>query len=133
MVILIDADVLLQAERDLFDLESWLASRPLDEFKLAAITLAELGHGAESASGARLAMRQLFLQQIAVSFDIVPYSRQTALEHARLWAGLRSTGGMISSNDLILAATAIQSGSAVATFNKRRFALVKGLDLIEPA
>jgi predicted nucleic acid-binding protein len=39
---------------------------------------------------------------------------------------------MIGSHDLILAATALQSGNAVATFKKRHFAVVKGLNIIEP-
>jgi predicted nucleic acid-binding protein len=132
MAILIDADVILKAERGLFDLEAWLASRPTEEFKLAAITVAELGHGAESATGARMAVRQQFLQRIIASFDVVPYTCQTAMEHARLWAELGSAGEMIGTNNLILAATAIQTGNAVATFSKHRLVLVKGLNIIEP-
>lgn len=132
MAILIDADVILQAERGLFDLEAWLARNPHEVFKLAAITVAELWHGAESATGGRMATRQLFLRQISDLFDVVPYSSQTALEHARLWAAADSSGQAIGSNDLILAATAIQSGYAVATFNKRRFTAVNGLHVIEP-
>jgi predicted nucleic acid-binding protein len=65
-------------------------------------------------------------------FDFVPYTEQTGLEHARLWAELESTGQMIGTHDLILAATAIQTGNAVATFNQRHFAVVKGLNVIEP-
>jgi len=132
MAILIDADVLLQAERGLFDLEAWLSSQPLEEFKLAAITVADLWYGAESASGTHGAARQRFAQQIGASFDVVPYTRETAIEHARLRAELASGGQMIGSNDLILAAKAIQTGHAVATFQKRRFPAVKGLNFIEP-
>jgi tRNA(fMet)-specific endonuclease VapC len=62
----------------------------------------------------------------------VPYSEQAAFEHARIWAELESSGQMIGSHDLILAAIAIHTGSAVATFNKRHFATVKGLKVIEP-
>jgi predicted nucleic acid-binding protein len=40
---------------------------------------------------------------------------------------------MIGSHDLILAAIAMQSGSAVATFNVRHFTAVKGLKIIELA
>jgi len=39
---------------------------------------------------------------------------------------------MIGSYDLIVAATALERGSHVATFNKRHFALVKGLHIILP-
>ena len=39
---------------------------------------------------------------------------------------------MIGYYDLIVAATALERGSEVATFNKRHFAAVAGLKIIEP-
>jgi predicted nucleic acid-binding protein len=39
---------------------------------------------------------------------------------------------MIGDYDLIVAATAIERGSTVATFNKRHFEKVEGLTVIEP-
>jgi|SRR5208282_1333914 len=132
MAILIDADVIIQAERGLFDLDAWLESMPQEEFKLAAITVAELWHGAERATGVHQAKRRLFLQRILQSFGVVPYGEDTAFEHARLWAELESSGRMIGAHDLILAATAVHAGHAVATFNLRHFASVKGLKVIEP-
>jgi predicted nucleic acid-binding protein len=39
---------------------------------------------------------------------------------------------MIGSYDLIVAAPALERGIHLATFNKRHFALVKGLHIIEP-
>jgi tRNA(fMet)-specific endonuclease VapC len=132
MAILIDADVILQAERGIFDLDGWLTSNPLEEFKLATITVAELWHGADRATGDHRAERQPFLERFLAAFDFVPYTEHTALEHARLWVELESSGKMIGSYELILAATAIQAGYTLATFNKRRFAAVKDLSVIEP-
>jgi predicted nucleic acid-binding protein len=63
---------------------------------------------------------------------IIPYTEQTAHIHARLSAKLESSGQMIGDYDLIIAATALERGSDVATFNKRHFAVVKGLKVIEP-
>jgi predicted nucleic acid-binding protein len=40
---------------------------------------------------------------------------------------------MIGDYDLIVAATALERGSAVATFNKRHFSQVSGLKVIVPA
>lgn len=132
MAILIDADVFIQAERGLFDLDRWLDSLPHEQFKIAAITVAELWHGAERATGAHRVKRGLFLQRIFATFDFAPYSEQTAFEHARLWAQLEAKGRIIGAHDLILAATALERGDAVATFNKRHFSAVKGLKVIEP-
>ena len=132
MAILIDADVIIRAERGLFDLDKWLLSLPREEFKLAAITVAELWHGVERATGAHRAKRRLFLQQIFSIFDFVTYDERTALEHARLWAELESRGQVTGAHDMILAATALHTGNAVATFNTRHFASVRGLKVIKP-
>jgi tRNA(fMet)-specific endonuclease VapC len=132
MAILIDSDVIIQAERGLFDLNAWLDSLPDEEFKLAAITVAELWHGVERATGIHRTRRRRFLQQVFSVFDFVSYGEQDAFEHARLWAGLESKGRMISAHDVILAAMAIRTGSTVATFNVRHFTAVKGLKVIQP-
>ena len=66
------------------------------------------------------------------ALPIVPYTEQTAYEHARIWAQLQSAGKMIGAYDLIVAATALERGSRLATFNKRHFARVKGLHIIDP-
>jgi predicted nucleic acid-binding protein len=63
---------------------------------------------------------------------IIPYTELTAFEHARIGAALESSGKMIGFYDLIVAATALERGSAVATFNQRHFVQVRGLKVIEP-
>jgi predicted nucleic acid-binding protein len=45
---------------------------------------------------------------------------------------LESSGKMIGFYDLIVAATALERGCAVATFNQRHFAQVPGWQLIQP-
>ena len=42
MVVLLDADVVIRWEKDIFNLGSRVASRPDDQFEIAAITVAEL-------------------------------------------------------------------------------------------
>ena len=62
MAFLIDADVIIQAERKKLDLEAWLRAHPADEIKLAAITVAELWRSVERATGDRRDKRQKYLQ-----------------------------------------------------------------------
>ncbi|HEY1902400.1 MAG TPA: PIN domain-containing protein [Terracidiphilus sp.] len=133
MAILIDADVLIEAERRTFNFDGWVASQRGTDFKLAAITVSELQHGIERGVGLHRLRRERFFQAIFPVFEILPFTFNTAFVHARLWATLESTGQMIGPHDLILAATAIQTGNAVATFNKRHFSAVQGLEVIEPA
>jgi predicted nucleic acid-binding protein len=129
---LVDADVIIQSERQVFDLAAWLRSHPDEEIKLAAITVAELSRSVERATGVRRARRQKFLQQALPVFEVVPFGEKAAVEHARLWADIESTGQRMSSHDLILAATAKESGATIVTFNTKRFAAVPGLTVLKP-
>jgi predicted nucleic acid-binding protein len=132
MAIMIDADVLIANERGVFDLEAWLTAQQRGRFELAAITVAELWHGLERASGTHKARRQSYIETVLAMFPVIPYSDLTARIHAHLWANLESSGKMIGYHDLIVAATAMERGSSVATFNVRHFSAVKGLKVIEP-
>ncbi len=132
MAIILDADVIIRGEKRTFDIQRWVAARPDQQFEVAAITVAELWHGVERATGAQRAKRRQYLQTILGSLPIVPYTEQTAYEHARIWAELETSGKMIGYYDVIVAATALERGSEVATFNQRHFVHVKGLKVIEP-
>lgn len=129
---MLDADVIIRGERGTFDLAAWVASRPNDRFEVAAITVAELWHGVERAAGPHKSRRREYLLAVLAALPIVAYTEQTAYEHARIWAQLESAGKMIGSYDLIVAATARERGSEVATFNQRHFARVKGLKVLRP-
>lgn len=132
MAIILDADVIIRGEKGTFDLSRWIASRPEEQFEVAAITVAELWHGVERAVGAIRSRRQQYLQAALSLLPILPYAEQTAFEHARIWAELESTGRMIGYYDIIVAATALERGSQLATFNRRHFSQVKGLVIIDP-
>lgn len=132
MAIVLDTDVIIRGERKSFDLKQWAASQPNDQFEIAAITLAELWHGVERASAQFKAEREAYIRAILSMVRILPYTEVTALEHARIWADLESSGKMIGYYDLVVAATALEHGSTLATFNKRHFENVRGLRVIEP-
>ena len=132
MAIILDADVIIQGAKGTFDLRKWVTSRPKEQFEIAAITVAELWHGVERASGTHRITRERYLQVVLESVPIIPYTEQTAYEHARIWAELEVSGKMIGFYDLIVGATALERGNHVATFNKRHFARIKGLSIIEP-
>lgn len=129
---MLDADVVIRGEKGTFDLRKWLKSHSNDQFEIAAITVAELLHGVECASGKRKVTRQRYLRAVLESLPVIGYSEQTAYEHARVWAELETSGKMIGFYDLIVGATALERGSQVATFNKRHFERIQGLTVIEP-
>jgi tRNA(fMet)-specific endonuclease VapC len=132
MAIILDADVIIRGEKGTFDLDQWLASHADEPFEIAAITVAELWHGVERASAVHEAVREHYVRTLIDALPVIPYTEQTAYHHARVWAELESSGKMIGPYDLIVAATALERDSQLATFNKRHFANVKGLRVIEP-
>jgi tRNA(fMet)-specific endonuclease VapC len=131
MAIIVDTDVLIKGEKGSFDLRGWLAAQG-EELEIAAITVAELWHGVERATAAHRLKRERYVRAIIERLPVIPYTESTALVHAQIWAGLESSGKTIGAHDLILAATALERGSIVATFNKRHFVLVPGLHILEP-
>ena len=132
MAIILDADVIIRGEKGSFDLKNWLSGQPDELFELAAITVAELWHGVERATAARRTRRLQYLESVLAVLPVRPYTEQTAHEHARIWAELEAAGKMIGYYDLIVAATGLERGSQVATFNRRHFDSVSGLTVIEP-
>jgi len=130
---MLDADVLIRGEKGTFDLEKWLASHPNEPFEIAAITVAELWHGVERATGKQKNAREQYLRATLEAMPIILYTEQTAYEHARVWAELEASGRRIGFYDMIVGATALERGSAVATFNRQHFGQVQGLKIIEPS
>jgi tRNA(fMet)-specific endonuclease VapC len=132
MAIIIDTDVIIRGEQGTFDFRRWVSSHPDERFAIAAVTVAELWHGVERATVAHRSRRETYLRAIVGLMPVLPYSEQTAYEHARIWAALDAAGRMIGFYDLIVAATAVERNSQVVTFNKRHFSRVPGLKVIEP-
>jgi tRNA(fMet)-specific endonuclease VapC len=129
---MLDADVLIRGEKGTFDLKKWLSGQPDEQFEVAAITVAELWHCVERATMPHKHRRLQYLQAMLAILPVVPYTEQTAYEHARIWGELERAGKMPGYYDLIVAATALERGSQVATFNRRHFDSVAGLTVIEP-
>ena len=132
MAIILAADVIIRGEKGTFDLPGWLAAQPAEEFEIAAVTVAELWHGVERAGGAQRIRRQKYLQAVLAALPVIADTEETAYEHARIWAQLSAAGKLIGYYDLIVAATALERGSGLATFNKKHFSAVAGLKVIEP-
>jgi tRNA(fMet)-specific endonuclease VapC len=132
MGLILDADVIIRGEKGTFDLVGWLNLHKEELFEVAAITVAELWHGVERATGNRRARRDEYLRAVLSSVFVLPYTEITAFEHARIWAFLSAEGKMPGYYDLIVAATAIEHDSTVVTFNKRHFEDVPALKVITP-
>ena len=132
MAIILDTSVIIRGERETLDIEGWFETHFDDQFEIAAITVAELWHGVERADAANRAKLEKYVRSAIEGMRVIPYTEAIALEHARIWAELEASGKMIGYYDLIVAATALERGSEVATFNERHFLAVRGLKVIKP-
>jgi tRNA(fMet)-specific endonuclease VapC len=70
-------------------------------------------------------MEALLELVLTVSFGL-PEARR----HAELWAQLTRAGTMIGPHDMLIAASALASGSNLATLNTAEFERVAGLRLV---
>ena len=130
MAVLIDASILIEAERWRLRLEPHVARRQDDESFLSVITASELLHGVHRAVEPRQrARRSAFVEGILERFPLLQVDLATARAHAQVWAVLGAAGKLIGPHDLWLAATCIAHGLTMVTADAREFARVPGLDL----
>jgi len=128
--IIIDTTLLVAAERGKFDLPAFFQANIDTPFAVSAVTVAELWHGVErielSGKPAKAATAMALLSDV----EIFDYTEETALIHARVWAELKASGKPIGAHDMIIAATCLEHGYAIATMNIKHFSKVRGLALI---
>jgi tRNA(fMet)-specific endonuclease VapC len=128
---LIDASVLIAAERLTLDLDATLSAHAQEPVGIATITASELLHGVHrAASAAQRRRRETFVERLLAVVPVFPFDLGTARIHASLWAGLASKGATIGSHDLLIGATAIALGYRVTTRDRRSFAKIPGLEVV---
>lgn len=108
-------------------LESQLGER--EEVGIAAITASELLHGVHRATEEHRGQREAFVEAVLAAFPVFAFDLLVARVHARLWAGLVSSGSEVGAHDRLVAATALSAGWRVATANVRHFGRIPGLQL----
>lgn len=99
-----------------------------DQVAIAAITASELLHGVHRATEEHRARREAFVAAVLNAFPVFSFDLLVARVHARLWAGLASSGADVGAHDRIVAATAMSAGWRVGTANTRHFGRIPGLD-----
>lgn len=103
---------------------------PAEEVGIAAITASELLHGVHRATTEHRARREAFVEGVLAAFPAFPFDLLAARAHARLWAGLASSGMDVGAHDRLVAATAITAGWRVGTANVRHFERIPGLEVM---
>src|SRR5258708_6569569 len=123
----IDSSALIAAERGKLDLSAVVAAHGDEPLVVAAITASELLHGVHRASRAHRARREAFVEQLLSDLFVAPFDLVAARSHAALSASLAIRKQPVGAHDLLIAATAVALGFAVATRDERSFPRIPGL------
>ena len=130
MGVVLDSSVLIGAERGTVRFDALLGSLESTPVAMAAITASELLHGCHRARDAGVrARRAAFVDALLEVIPVLPFGVPEARRHAQLWADLVREGIVIGPHDLLIGATALARGDAVATLNTRDFSRFPGLRL----
>ncbi len=132
MGVVLDTSVLIAAERRTVRFEALLHALGDEPVAMAAITAAELLHGCHRAVDAGVrARRGAFVEGLLDVVPVLPFGLVEARRHGELWAELARSGRPIGAYDMVVGATALARGYALATLNHREFARIQGLRLVD--
>ncbi|HUK51871.1 MAG TPA: type II toxin-antitoxin system VapC family toxin [Candidatus Binatia bacterium] len=125
---LIDSSVLIAIERGQLSIERISVRFAEEDVAVSAVTASELLHGLHRARTAtQRHRRQAFVEGLLAQLPVIPFDLTVARVHASLWADLSARGVAIGERDLMIGATAISRGYAVATRDERSFPRIPGL------
>lgn len=128
---IIDTSLLVAAERGRAQLDVVLGALRPEPVGIAAITASELLFGCLRARDAGVRSRRAaFIEALFERIPVLPFGLSEARQHAQLWLDLSRAGMVIGPHDLLIAATALARGEALATLNQREFSRVAGLRLV---
>ena len=129
---IVETSLLVAAERGSVRIEAFLGAFRAEPIGIAAITASELLHGCHRAADAGMrARRTAFVEALLNVIPVLPFGLPEARRHAELWVELVREGAMIGPHDLLIGATALAQGHALATLNQREFSRVAGLRLLD--
>jgi predicted nucleic acid-binding protein len=130
MGVILDTSVLIEAERRKFEIDTFTENREEEAFGLSVISVAELLHGVHRADSTRRRLkRSAYVEKVIELFPIYAFEISTARIYAELWSDLSRRGVQIGAHDLIIGSTALSLGFSVATYNRRHFDKIEGLEI----
>lgn len=128
MSVYLDASAFVRWEKGAFDLPSWLEANSGDEpARIPATAWQELHYGVFDWNPARANKRALYLSLIKSVVEIAEFNQAHAERAAQLSAELNLR--QIGFADFQIAATALEDGAELLTFNHAHFSRVPGLKL----
>ncbi len=128
MGVILDTSVLIEAERQEFEIDKFTENREEEIFGLSVITVSELLYGVHRADSTKRRLRRsAYVEKAIELFPIYVFEISIARIYAELWSDLCKKGVQVGAHDLIIGSTALSLGFSVATNNIRHFERIEGL------
>lgn len=136
MGLILDSSILVAGERGGESVREILkrvqAARGETESGLSAVTIVELTHGIYRAkSDADRERRRAFTEELYRDMVVYPVTLEVAQLAGKIEGEQAARGLSIAFEDLLIGATALHLGYAVATLNVRHFRLIPGLSVVQ--
>lgn len=133
--LILDSSVIIAAERKRQTVEELLTfvGQTFGEVEIAisAVTLAELVHGVVRANTPDIReSRRAFIDELKKHVPVHPITESTAEIAGQLSGEQAAKGIALPADDLLIGASAIEQGYAVATLNTRHFQKIPGLEVL---
>jgi predicted nucleic acid-binding protein len=135
MGIILDTSVLIAGERNGEGVQAILQrvqkSHGEQDAAFSAVTLVELTHGIyRTRTDADRARRRAFSEELRRDAAVHPVTADLAELAGRIEGEQASRGVSIAFEDLLIGATALHLGYALATLNSRHFRCIPGLSVV---
>jgi tRNA(fMet)-specific endonuclease VapC len=133
--LILDSSVIIAAERNRQTVEQLLTSvgQAFGEVEIAisAVTLAELVHGVARANTPEIRIaRRAFIDELKKHVPVHPVTDSTAEIAGQISGEQAAKGVTLPADDLLIGASALEQGYAVATLNTRHFEKIPGLQVL---
>ena len=132
MGIIIDTSVFIRAERNYQPVSVLVSDLPSDDdVYISVVTISELLVGVHRANNEeRRIIRSAYVEQILSSFIAIEITASISRIHSTIVANLLQRGQIIGVQDMWIAATAIQNGFSVLTYDVSDFSRITGLNVL---
>jgi predicted nucleic acid-binding protein len=135
--LILDSSVIIAAERKRQTVEDFLTSIEQSfgevEIAISAVTLAELVHGVARANTPEIRIaRRAFIDELKTHVPVHPVTDSTAEIAGQISGEQAAKGITLPADDLLIAASAIEQGYAVATLKTRHFGKIPGVRVLSP-
>ena len=136
MGLILDSSILVAAERSSESVSAILrrvqAAQGETESGLSVVTIIELTHGIYRAKNETdRERRRTFTEELCRDMTVHPVTLEIAQLAGKVEGEQAAQGVSIAFEDLLIGATALHLGYAVATLNVRHFRLIPGLSVVQ--